>query len=57
MVAIVDEYGAFSGLVTLEDVLEQLLGTEIIDEFDSHADMQELAKHKAKEKGLPIDED
>ncbi|QDV08816.1 Hemolysin C [Planctomycetes bacterium Poly30] len=46
MVAVVDEYGGFEGVVTLEDVLEQLLGQEIVDEFDEHDDMQEIARER-----------
>lgn len=44
MVAVLDEYGGFEGLVTLEDVLEALLGEEIVDETDEHSDMQEHAR-------------
>ena len=40
----VGEYGEVKGLVTLEDVLETLLGLEIVDEIDRVEDMQELAK-------------
>jgi len=46
IVLLVDEYGGTKGLVSLEDVLETLLGTEIVDELDSVADMQELARKK-----------
>lgn len=41
---VVDEYGSVSGLVTMEDVIETLLGLEIMDESDNVADLQELAR-------------
>jgi len=41
-----DRYGSLVGVVTLEDLVESLLGTEIVDEFDVHTDMQEFAKRK-----------
>ncbi len=41
---VVDEYGSVSGLVTMEDVIETLLGLEIVDESDGEDDMQELAR-------------
>lgn len=46
---IIDEYGAIRGLVTLEDVIETMLGFEIVDERDEVVDMQEYAKAQWKE--------
>lgn len=44
MAIVVDEYGSISGLVSMEDVIETLLGLEIMDESDNVADMQSLAR-------------
>ncbi|MDT8323242.1 MAG: hemolysin family protein [Bacteroidota bacterium] len=41
---LVDEYGGTTGLVTLEDVVETLLGLEVVDEMDTVEDMQALAR-------------
>jgi CBS domain containing-hemolysin-like protein len=38
-----DEYGIITGLVTLEDAIETLLGVEIVDEFDNITDMRQYA--------------
>jgi len=57
---VVDEYGSVSGLVTMEDVIETLLGLEIMDESDTESDMQELARlnweKRAEKLGIIDDE-
>jgi CBS domain containing-hemolysin-like protein len=57
---VVDEYGSVSGLVTQEDMIETLLGLEIMDESDNIEDLQLLARksweRRAKRLGIIDDE-
>ena len=50
---IINEYGSFQGILTLEDVIETLLGSEIVDENDTVRDMQQLARDKWKKRVVP----
>ena len=43
---IIDDYGCFQGIITLEDIMETILGMEIIDENDTITDMQQYAKER-----------
>lgn len=47
---VVDDYGSTMGIVTLEDAIETLLGVEIIDEFDSVADLRAYALEQWKKR-------
>jgi len=45
-----DEFGDITGIVSLEDVIESMLGEEIVDEVDPAVDMQEVARRRSREK-------
>ena len=49
---VTDEFGTTTGLITLEDAIETLLGVEIVDEHDHVVDMRKLAKAKLKQKEI-----
>jgi CBS domain containing-hemolysin-like protein len=43
---VVDEYGTMTGVISMEDVLEEIVGREIVDESDKTKDMRELARSR-----------
>ncbi|WP_411820501.1 CNNM domain-containing protein [Hyphococcus formosus] len=47
---VTDDFGSMSGVVTMEDVIETLLGSEIVDETDQIVDMQDMAKQRWKDR-------
>ncbi|MFT5354873.1 MAG: CBS domain containing-hemolysin-like protein [Polyangiales bacterium] len=47
---VVDEYGGVDGVVSMEDVLETLIGLEIVDEADATEDMREMARRRWTER-------
>ncbi len=57
---VIDDFGGMAGIVTMEDVIETLLGVEIVDESDKTTDMQVLARRswerRARRLGLLVEE-
>lgn len=50
---VINEYRETAGIITLEDVMEAMIGQRIIDEFDVHDDMRLVAERSAKHRNNP----
>jgi len=46
---VVDEFGTVDGLISVEDVMEEIIGVEIVDEFDKFIDLRKVALREARE--------
>jgi len=50
---VVDEYGSLAGVVSMEDIFENLLGAEFFEKDDMAVDMRELARHRQRPGSQP----
>jgi CBS domain containing-hemolysin-like protein len=53
LLVVVDEFGSTAGVLTMEDVIEHLLGREIFEKDDPAIDMREFARTKQKNRAAP----
>ena len=50
MATVVDEYGGFVGVVSIEDIIEHLIGREIYEKDDVAVDMRALARRRGRQR-------
>ena len=54
LLAVVDEFGSLAGVVTMEDIMECILGREIFEKDDVAIDMRELARNENSKTNDPL---